>query len=152
MLLYHFTCVEYLPAILRIGLSRGEVPYSAVAVGNAVNLTIDPIPEGNGVYRGWVLSDEDRAVMARINGVEPPPGARFPDKTAIRIEIKMQSSDPNLVCWLPFARKRLEPAWFDRLHAGHKPEKWWLYFGTIQPSAFSDVCERDGDNYRPIKR
>jgi len=151
MLLYHFTCVECLPTILREGLSRGEVPYSATEVGNAVNLTVDSMPEGNGVFRGALLTDEERATFARINNrAEPPQGARWPDKTAVRISVEIPSSDCKLVKWEPFARRRLDPEWLAALHEGQKPDGWWLYFGTIPPSNFTEVCERDGDSYQQI--
>jgi len=70
MLLYHFTCVEHLAAILRDGLSRGEVPFSPTLVGNAVNLTSDSLPEGNGVFQGGLLTEQEGAKVTELNGVE----------------------------------------------------------------------------------
>jgi len=152
MLLYHFTCVEHLAAILRDGLSRGEVPFSPTLVGNAVNLTSDSLPEGNGVFQGGLLTEQEGAKVTELNGVELPVGARWPDKTAVRITVKIPSSDRNLIKWEPFARQRLEPEWIAALHEGQKPGGWWLYFGTIPPSSFTEVCGRQGNGYRLIGR
>lgn len=52
-----------------------------------------------------------------------------------------------------FAKKRLAPEWFSGLHRGHKPDKWWLYFGVVSPARFTAVCARKDDgSYQPSGR
>ena len=55
MILYHFTAVEYLDAIMKEGLSRGDVPTSAAAGRNGVWLTTDPDSGGHGLSDGEQL-------------------------------------------------------------------------------------------------
>ena len=49
MLLYHFTALEYLEAIQREGLTKGEAPLSRTEALNAVNLTTSKHTDGHGL-------------------------------------------------------------------------------------------------------
>lgn len=142
MLLYHFTSRYHWPAIEREGLSKGEAPISNSQWENAVNLTTDSNPEGHGLSKGEPLGPEIIAACIRQHG-NAPVNTHWPDKTAIRIKVKIPSSDRSLKRWLTWARKRAEPDYLDRLHkaAGGlgKHRTWWLYFGTISPSRFIAV-------------
>jgi hypothetical protein len=151
MILYHFTAAEYLDVIQRDGLSKGDVPLAKTQGINAVWLTTDSEPEGHGLTDGHVLTADERAAWGRVFGREPPPpGARFPNKRAVRITVKIPSSDKSLVHWPRWARKRLEPSWYDALNrtasGGRKGQErtWWLYFGVISPDRFAAVEILDG--------
>jgi hypothetical protein len=146
MILYHFTCRQYLPSILEHGLYRGEVPLSATEVLNAVNLTTASTPHGHGLStESRLLTDEERRHFEQADGVPVPAGARFEEKTAVRIKVKIASADRALVRWSTFARKRMAPEWRAALEDGRRPDTWWLYFGTIPPEEFMAVDLRQGD-------
>lgn len=144
MLLYHYTSHHALPHILRDGLSKGEVPLSDREWLNAVNLTADPSPDGHGLDGAREpITEEDAARLYLATGQHWPVGARFVNKRAVRITIKLPSADRNLKDWLPWARKRLSPDYLRRLVgvAGgtKKARTWKIYFGVIPPSAIVAV-------------
>lgn len=93
MILYHFTCKEYLPSIAREGLTKGELPISPTYVLNAVGLTSRPSPIGAGVHVGGAVPENIRAAM----GLRP--GMRFPDKTRIRFQMEIEDGDIALESW-----------------------------------------------------
>lgn len=151
MLLYHFTSHRHLPRIMEEGLTKGEAPLSDTEWLNAVNLTTDSRPEGHGLdgaFHVWT-AEESAAAFLRA-GVRITPGAVSVNKRAVRITLKLPSKDRNLKDWLPWARKRLAPAYLKRLVAAagggmRKAKTWKLYFGIIPPSAFVavDILEPD---------
>jgi hypothetical protein len=49
MILYHFTGLEYLDAIMEDGLSKGDVPTSATEGKTGVWFTTDQDPAGHGL-------------------------------------------------------------------------------------------------------
>ena len=63
MELYHFTALDYLPAIAREGLTTGEVPVSATDLQNGVWLTTQQSPNGHGLSDGRLLTDWDKRAM-----------------------------------------------------------------------------------------
>lgn len=142
--LYHFTALEYLQKILEEGLTRGDVPTSRTGVENAVWLTTDPEPS----RQGWaddphILSDEERAAYGRVFGEVPKPGARFPDKRAIRLEVDVPDGDPNLVGWLHFARvRRIKNSLLKSLNrtGGGGEGDWFLYIGDLPPDWILSVA------------
>jgi len=152
MILYHFTAHARLEAILREGLNRGEAPISDRQALNAVNLTTSSDPFGHGLDNsGKVLSDDDCARLFLATGQRVAPGTVYANKRAVRIAVKIPSSDRALKQWLPWARKHVEPEFLARLHraAGSEPKfkTWWLYFGTVPPSAFVavDILEPESE-------
>ncbi len=89
------------------------------------------------------------AVMRRwhaVGGQRVPDGARFPNKRAFRITMKIPSSDRALVSWPKWARKRLEKQWYEALSesGGRKDGTWYLYFGTIPPDRFTKIDDLRG--------
>ena len=146
MLLYHFTAAEYLEQIKVEGLTRGEVSTSPTETINAVWLTSNSNPTGHGLTDGHVLTAEERNLMERIGGQRVPDGARFPNKRAFRITMKIPSSDRALVSWPKWARKRLEKQWYEALSksGGRKDGTWYLYFGTIPPDRFTKIDDLRG--------
>jgi hypothetical protein len=124
MILYHYTGVEYLDAIMDTGLSLGDVPTSEHGGKNGVWLTTDRDSAGHG------LSDGER-----WNGYY------FADKRAVRITVKIKSSDRRLVEWLKWGRKHCERSLFDALNeaGGGKHATWFVYFGVIEPDRFSNI-------------
>jgi hypothetical protein len=144
MLLYHFTAIEFLDSILEKGLNRGEV--AAKGYGDPVNavwLTTDPKPVGRGLTEARLLTDEERDTIYRVRGTVVPPGARFANKRAIRITVKLSSTDTFLKLWDRWSAKRIERSWLDRLNRGggspREHRAWWLCFRTIEPHEFVAV-------------
>ncbi len=97
MLLYHFTAVEYIEQIKAEGLTRGDVPTSQTEGLNAVWLTSDRNPGGHGLTDGHVLTASERDQMEISTGQHIPEGARFPNKRAYRIAIKIPPADGGQV-------------------------------------------------------
>jgi hypothetical protein len=145
MILYHFTCYEHMESILRDGLNRGDVPtrlLGPLSETNAVWLTTQQDPQGCGLsVSSHVLTEAERQEHFEAVGVMPPEGARYADKTAVRIKVMIPSTDRCLKRWLTFGRKHCEPGLYDILVRadGHSHKSWWLYFGTIAPSQFQAV-------------
>jgi hypothetical protein len=125
VILHHFTGVEYLDAIMEEGLSRGDVPTAEHASRNGVWFTTDCEPSGHGLSDGEMWPD----------------GFRTANKRAIRIKVKIRSSDRHLVPWMKWGRKHCDPTLFERLNrsGGGKCETWFVYFGIITPDRFADV-------------
>ena len=129
MILYHFTAPAHLAEILQQGLSLGDVPTSEADGVNAVWLTTDPGPAGHGLdIPGDTLREEEQLYLER-HGKMPPAG-RY-DKRLVRIKVRISSRDPNLKHWPRWAKKRLQPDWYETLNqtGGGKAETWYLYFG-----------------------
>lgn len=145
MLLFHFTARDRLASIMEGGLSRGDVPVNGPEGEglNAVWLTTDRSSDGHGLGGSELMTDEDRLRIFRWKGEMPPEGARWANKRAVRITVKLPSSDAKLKEWLPWARKRLDPDWLAQLNeaggGNRKARTWRLYFGIIPPSAFVAV-------------
>lgn len=137
MLLYHFTAAEYLDSIREHGLVRGEVPISATDLLNAVWLTTDRSPSGHGLTDGRELTDQEKL----LKKLDPALPARFPDKRAVRITLRIPSTDRNLRHWPAWGKKRLESGWYQTLSriGGGKDRSWWLYWGVIPPERFDKV-------------
>ncbi|HEY9537593.1 MAG TPA: hypothetical protein VIS03_08360 [Kiloniellaceae bacterium] len=144
MILYHFTAREYLPSILEEGLTKGEVPTSAYGPApNAVWFTSDGSPQGHGLSDEKILSPEEVQVMRRMHGVDYPDDLMFPNKKAIRIKVKLPSSDRRLFHWPAWSRKRMSRQWLDALHKAGGPRwrTWYIYFGVVPPSDFLEVLD-----------
>src|SRR5262249_26234750 len=144
MVLYHFTCAEFLKSIMRHWLCRGDVRTKKIGPlyeTNAVWLTTDPQPKGHGLGLPGALTEEDRLRHFEAFGTMPPKGSRYPDKRAVRITVNIPKGDPRLQRWTRWARKHCEPGVYDNLAradgSGHKT--WWLYFGPIAPNQFRDI-------------
>lgn len=146
MIFYHYTALEYLDSIMREGLTKGDVPMSSAtayqAEGvNAVWLTTSDNATGHGLSDARFATEEE----CRLLGV--PLGARFPDKRAVRITIKMPKD--KLKHWPSYARKRIAPRVYDALSkAGggeHKARTWYLSFAPIPPQQFAAVEVRGED-------
>jgi hypothetical protein len=125
MILYHFTGLEHLDAIMEDCLSIGDVPTSSTEGKTGVWFTTDQDPAGHGL------------------GVEMdlPNGGRIPNKRAVRITVSIPSSDRKLVSWMKWGRKHCNPDMFDRLNrsGGGKCKSWYIYFSTVKPDQFSNI-------------
>ncbi len=137
MVLYHYTAREYLDAILREGLTKGEIPFGPRAedCGNAVWFTTSPDSAGHGLTGARVLTVEECAFM----GV--PFGMKFPDKRAVRITVKMPKS--KLKHWPSYGKKRMKPAYYAALSEGgggeHRAKTWYISFRPIAPDQFEKI-------------
>ena len=145
MLLYHFTAEEYLDSILVSGLVRGELPLNQPEALNAISLTSDKSPSGHGLTDGQSLSEAEKSFF-RQEGKQVPDNARFPNKRAVRITVKVPKS--SVKKWLPWARRRLESSWLNTLidiGGGYRKAKtWWFSPGAIPPGYFVKVERADG--------
>src|SRR3546814_16300851 len=67
----------------------------------------------------------------------------FPNKKAIRIKVKLPSSDRRLFHWPAWSRKRMSRQWLDALHKAGGPRwrPWYIYFGVVPPSDFLEVLD-----------
>jgi hypothetical protein len=142
MILYHFTCAEYMDSILREGLNRGDVPTrwnSALSETNGVWFTTEPTPEGHGLAEAHVYTDEERRAYYRCFGAMPAKGSGVADKRAVRIRVVIPSSDRRLVPWSKWGRKHCEPGLYDALAKGNRPKTWFVYFGVIAPDRFTEI-------------
>ena len=141
MLLYHFTAAEYIEQIKVEGLTRGDVPTSLTEGVNAVWLTNDRNPLGHGLSDAHVLTAEERSMVERLTGQRPPENARYPNKRAYRITVKVPRGDRALVPWPKWGRKRLAADWYETLSdiGRGKHKTWYLYFGTIPPDWFTSI-------------
>lgn len=157
MLLYHFTALEFLDSILEQGLTRGEVATAERAVGlNAVWLTSQTRPAGYGLTQARQLTDDERSFLGEIRGTLPSRGARYVNKRAIRITVKIMSTDPALMHWPKWSAKRIEPGWLDVLNGKHDvgsarlSRSWYLFFRTVEPHEFVAVEHlKDGEPAGP---
>ena len=143
MLLYHFTAKEYLPAIAAGGLTLGEVPLSPSKILNAVWLTTDGMADGHGLSDGRDLTDREKLNA----GIPLTSNARFANKRALRLTVRIPRGDRNLVGWTAWGRRRLAPDWFDRLSStgGGKHRTWFLYWGVIPPEWIQEVRDLTTD-------
>jgi hypothetical protein len=137
MILYHYTAVERLDSIRKHGLTRGEVPLTPQDCLNAVWLTTDRNPSGHGLCHARELTREEKLFFGR----DPNKSVWFPNKRAVRITVRLDSSDRKLKHWPRWAKQRLSPQWYQALDraGGGKSKTWWLYFGVIPPEWFSSV-------------
>ena len=101
MILYHFTCVEYLESIRRDGLNRGDVPTrfkGPLYETNAVWFTTEPQPEGHGLSEAQTLTEEDRTRHFEIFGVLPSPsGERSDDDYDVRADGMLAKLNPEIL-------------------------------------------------------
>jgi len=130
MKLYHFTSEYHLLQILKdTALTKGDVPLSPTHGINAVWFTIDP----NRYHQLWI----------RGSAV---------DKTKVRVEVRINRKDPNLVKWTDFAKKHLAKAWFETLDkvVGYRSNDWYIYLKTfpLPPETHIDIEGKVPYNYR----
>ncbi len=140
MILYHFTCTEHLPSILKNGLNRGEVTFDfAQRPMNGVWLTSLDTPKVQGLGDGLLrpLTEAERKIM----GIPPDaPTCYFPDKHAVRIKVVIKSSDRLLKPWAKWGRRHATAQTFDTMNS--TAPNWrnsYIYFGTITPDKFLEV-------------
>jgi hypothetical protein len=88
---------------------------------NGVWLTTRPSPHGNGLE-----------------------GASI-DKKAVRVEVKIPTTDRRLVRWKKWALKRCTAETYHKFSTWDGSADWWVYFGVIPPSEFITVAMRRED-------
>jgi hypothetical protein len=113
--LYHFTSRYHLPAILKYGIAKGDVPIVPSGGFNSPALTVNP----GFVHQTWAV-----------------PNGRV-DKTEIRLTVHINRQDPALWHWpLLVKEKGMDPTWHEiYVTLGHQhpdySERWWIYTGRI---------------------
>ena len=89
--------------------------------------------------------------MLAATGQLIPPGTVNINKRAVRITVKVRSTDPKLKDYLTWAERHIPADYLGRLIAAAggwaKARTWKLYFGVIPPSAFAsvDILEPEED-------
>ena len=136
---------------MREGLTKGDVPmsnsgkYQAEGV-NAVWFTTSGSAAGHGLSDARYATEEECSLL----GV--PLGARFPNKRAVRITVKMPID--KLKHWPAFARKRLDPRLYANLSAAGGGERlaktWHLSFQPIPPEQFAKVERRSATGWEDV--
>jgi hypothetical protein len=146
MILYHFTCVEYLDSIFEFGLlPKGEVVTDSWRniSQTALWLTTDNDPTGHGLCDERIFTDEDRAAFQQVHGRPAAANAMFPNKRAVRIAVDIPARDENLVRWMRWAQRSVRPDLRqDLIDTGggmRKARTWYLYRDIIQPASFAEV-------------
>ena len=94
MLIYHFTCLAYLPAIIRDGITRGEVPIGPIAYADrpqAANLTTNRTREDQKL---WNYSVFDKT---RIRLTVEIPGSELTSFREVKEQFKIRASWLNRV-------------------------------------------------------
>ena len=128
--LYHFTCLLYLPMILRQGIRRGEVPVCPFGVmPNAANLT----------------SVGSRAAQEWYNELN------FLDKTKVRLEVDVHTSE--LTTFNEVAKTyRMPQNWIDTLDPHDQRDQWYFAFDGIPVDQIVEVgiAHDKSDSYVPI--
>lgn len=153
------------------GISKGHLVRSNNAIIQPIVwLTTDPNPQGHGLPTGQEnVTDEQLRHHEHVTGKRALTRITV-DKTAVRIKVKISSSDKNLISFRQFANKN-EPrpeiytkitglsAILDiqslsdlELQSALKTAKtnedtWWLYRGIISPTLFEDVDFRIDENF-----
>jgi hypothetical protein len=151
MILYHYTGAMFIDAIKAEGLTRGELAWSATEVTNAVWLTTDLDPSGHGLGEaGHTLTLEEKRAL----GIDPSIELEVPNKRAVRITVKIPSTDPKLRYWPKWARGRIKPDWYATLDevGGGKAHTWWIYLGRIPPERFLTIEVLDPAEVEAFKR
>ncbi|TGU87714.1 hypothetical protein EN794_050490 [Mesorhizobium sp. M00.F.Ca.ET.151.01.1.1] len=149
MILYHYTCREYLASILATGLWRGEVCTDSWQKpdGEAVWLTTDSDPAKHGLGSGEPITEDFRRAIYEKSGIELSAGSVFADKRAVRITVDIPPSDTRLFRWIRWAKRNVHPVIRDGLISSGggmaKARTWYVYFGVIMPDQFLDVGVAD---------
>jgi hypothetical protein len=145
---YHFTAREYLPAIAREGLTRGEVPITMNIVRRGVWFTTDDRPDGHGLTDGRPLTVAEKRLIGRPDDAPD----RFPDKRAVRFKVLVsEAGGPALVRWSEWGARDLAPDWYRRPRkaGGGKANTWYVYFGAIPPENVAEPFDLRADE--PLK-
>jgi len=128
MRLYHFTALDYLPEILRDGLSKGAAIVDARTAVNGISLTTNPLAEKSHWY--------DRGDSV--------------DRTRIRLSFDIADGDTHLERFADFCkRKRVSREIKRALDPLGQGKFWWYYWGTIPAGALT-VEIREGTEYRRV--
>lgn len=154
MILYHFTAKSRVAAIMAEGLTRGDVPITLADEGlNGVWLTTSSDSTAHGLGVAREMTEAEREYMGRWRGVVPPAGTMWEDKRAVRIRVKMPSSDSRLKHWWNWSKRRVDPSCRASLiEAGGGPDKarsWYIYFGVIAPADFETIDQMEFTNSSP---
>jgi hypothetical protein len=123
MILYHFTCAEFLKSIMRQGLCRGDVRTKQIGPlfeTNAVWLTTDPQPKGHGLGLPGTLTKEDRMRHFMVFGTMPPQESRYQDK--------LWASSVGAFCFQLFVYRFSNPV------AGHRQSRRLLRHDSTRAS------------------
>lgn len=131
MLLFHFTCLVYLPRITQEGITLGEVPIPGIEYKDrpqAANLTTNP------------------------NRNEQLPWARgiVIDKTRIRLTVDVPDSE--LTSFREVKEQyKLKSKWVNTLAPLHVRQHWYFAFGGIRPDQIKLVEKWDNNRYASIE-
>lgn len=126
--LYHFTCLMNLPAILREGITKGEVPISLASFKgpSAANLTRNPSPLATGSWG---------ATKALTN------------KTKVRLTVEVRKTLVSSFAEINRAYN-VPPQWVKALAPNGEGKDWFYVFSGVQPDSITKVEIEDNGEYR----
>ena len=117
MILYHFTSLQHLPKICKLGyLKFGDIP---------IRQTKNVGEDGHGV---WLTTTP--FATPEQHGLKNP----LVDKTMVRFKINIDENSPQLFKWSDYAKiNKVNRKWYKRLDevGGGLSHTWWLYIGGI---------------------
>jgi hypothetical protein len=125
--LYHFTALTHLPAILREGILRGEVPvtpYTSITTLNAPNLTTNPNPADQKCWCGGILN-----------------------KTKVRLTVEMPND--KLTSFRQIKEKyKMKSRWVKLLDPSYERRHWFFTFGGVSVQQITKIEIFDDGAYR----
>jgi hypothetical protein len=130
MRLYHFTCLLWLPEILKDGITLGEVPTGPTRSKdrpNAANLTNDPDPRHQSVWTGRNAAD----------------------KTKVRLTVEVPDNEVMSFRQL-VDRFKIKSSWLKRIDPSYQRPHWFFAFDGVSPEKITTVEIREGDTYKAI--
>jgi hypothetical protein len=148
MIFYHFTGHRFLPSIREKGLQGLMVLDYGKLDRGVISLTTSDRPEGLGInMEDEPPTAEQREQQFLITGKRPPDDLIYWDKSAVRIRLKIASTDHRLIPWSKYMR-RVEPVRLANMHRGENPSTWWMYRGVIPAERFDAIHYKHGTEYR----
>ena len=159
---YHYTSVTLAESILASGLNNGHVWRANGAIESPIVwLTSDQSHEGHGLLTGAEkYGEKERDYAERVTGIRPK-NDFVPDKTRIRIKIRLSSSDRHLSSYVKYCMNNGDgrywsklmglSAWYNLKEIDPtklpslieltytKEQSWYLYFGTISPCKIIEI-------------
>lgn len=124
--LYHFTCLAFLPEIMRDGITQGEVPIGPVPCADrpqAANLTTNPNPN---VLQSWNVCTFD--------------------KTRIRLTVDIPESELTSFREVK-ERYKIKASWLKLIAPYHVRQQWFYAFGGVRPDQITLFEKLDNGEY-----
>lgn len=129
MLLYHFTCLVWLPEVIRDGITKGEVPTGPTPYADrpqAANLTANPNRED----QHW---NSENAF----------------DKARIRLKVEVPESELTSFRQVK-DRYKIKQSWLKLTAPYLVRQQWYFAFGGVRPDQIKLVEKWDNGKYSVV--